>query len=81
MPNYDLYNELKSLNKYLAQDGKTALADALQDALSRGATATETFMHVRHLLKEFLASKNTENHLIYKKAGEIIAYLDRTLSS
>ena len=80
MPNYDLYTEMELLEKHLVQDGETGLVAELKDAVSYGATGTEIFMHVRHILKEFIKTNGAMNPLAQRKVQEILEYLDKTLN-
>ena len=69
------------MEKYLAQDGKTGLVATLKDAVSYGATGTEIYMHVRHILKEFIKANAPINPFTQKKINEIVDYLDKVLDS
>ena len=76
----DYYAEAKQIASKLANEGLLAEAQALQDVIAAGATATEILMGVRWQLRESRAASKTKDSSTRRSIEKLLATLDLELS-
>jgi hypothetical protein len=76
----DYYAETRRIAQELRDEGLLREAQELQDAMDRGATATEILMGVRWQLRQSDSANETRNFATKRSIQQLLSDLDRELS-